>query len=180
MLDYRESTDEREFAWANALPVNSKAFANALLLKAWREGKVISPLKIQKLLYFCHAEFLISVGRPLIIQQFEAWDHGPVDPSLYREFKEFGSKPIIRLANSLDPIRRTFVTQVFKGDSLPSVELDVLRASYDRYSDLSAEELSEISHAEKGPWMQARSLYSNGLGIGRRITDKMIVESGRV
>jgi uncharacterized phage-associated protein len=63
-------------------------------------------MKLQKLLFFTHADFLIRTGRPLIKQEFEAWDYGPVIPSLYREFKKFKDQPITSKAKCFDPVGR--------------------------------------------------------------------------
>lgn len=57
----------------------------------WR----VSNLALQKILYLIH---MVKVGkendRPLITSLFEAWDYGPVEPSLYHRVKVFGSNPI--------------------------------------------------------------------------------------
>lgn len=165
---------------ALGLPVRPKAFANAILLRSWRAKINISPMKLQKLLFFCHSEFLLHFSRPLITQQFEAWDYGPVDPDIYREFKEFGSRPILRLATAFDPVANEVFIPFLDGKVLHRFESQLLKSSFKKYAALTAEELSEISHSHTGPWRQARSLYSNGLGFGRRITDCMIMDCGKV
>lgn len=50
----------------------------------------VSPLTLQKLLYLAHMQYLGETGEPLIPEQFEAWDYGPVVPELYHEIKGFG------------------------------------------------------------------------------------------
>lgn len=55
----------------------------------------LSNLHMQKILYMCH---VFHVGRhqgaPLFDEPFEAWDYGPVLPSLYREIRFFGADPV--------------------------------------------------------------------------------------
>ena len=59
-----------------------------------KKGYSISNLKLQKILYFVQAEFLVSVGSPCFAEEIEAWDFGPVVPEVYHEFKIFGSADI--------------------------------------------------------------------------------------
>lgn len=54
----------------------------------------ISNLKLQKILYFVQAEFLVSKGEPCFNDKIEAWDFGPVIPKVYRKYKIYGSGDI--------------------------------------------------------------------------------------
>lgn len=67
------------------------------------QNKAISNLKLQKLLYFVQAEFLIKKGVSCFFEEIEAWSFGPVVPEVYQRFKVYGSGniPIIgrRLRN---------------------------------------------------------------------------------
>lgn len=51
----------------------------------------ISNLKLQKIMYFIQAYFLITQDKPCFSDDIEAWDFGPVVPAAYHEFKQFGS-----------------------------------------------------------------------------------------
>lgn len=56
-------------------------------------GWSVSNLQLQKILYISHMYNLgVTEGDPLITDNFEAWDYGPVIPTLYHEVKGFGSK----------------------------------------------------------------------------------------
>ena len=55
----------------------------------------IDPMKLQKLIYYAHSWSLAVYGEPLIEEDIEAWSWGPVVRSVYLEFKDFGSKPIV-------------------------------------------------------------------------------------
>ena len=55
-----------------------------------QKGDSVSPKKLQKLLYYIEAWHLVHIGVPLIDEEFQAWVHGPVLPSLYHQLKEFG------------------------------------------------------------------------------------------
>lgn len=58
----------------------------------------ITILKLQKLLFFAYGIHLTLYDEPLFEDEyFEAWQHGPVLRSVYKEFKNFGNdNPIIR------------------------------------------------------------------------------------
>lgn len=58
------------------------------------KGYSISNLKLQKLLYFIQAYFLVTTSRPCFKETIEAWDFGPVVPKAYREYKLFGNANI--------------------------------------------------------------------------------------
>jgi uncharacterized phage-associated protein len=153
-------------------PVDAKGLANLFLDWSAAAGIPVSPMKLQKLLFFTHADFLIRTGRPLIKQEFEAWDYGPVIPSLYREFKKFKDQPITSKAKCFDPVSAS--------TRIPTCELTLAREALVRemfhfYGNLSALHLSDLSHEFEGAWRQARSLFSNGMNMDRRISNQMIV-----
>lgn len=54
----------------------------------------VSNLKLQKLMYLAHMTYLGRTGEPLFNGFFEAWDFGPVEPSIYRKVRHCGSQPI--------------------------------------------------------------------------------------
>ncbi len=54
----------------------------------------VSNLRLQKILYFVQAEFLVATGHPCFEETIQAWEYGPVVPEVYREYKIFGSSSI--------------------------------------------------------------------------------------
>ena len=54
----------------------------------------LTNMKMNKLLYFAQGHYLARYGRPLFDDRIEAWDHGPVVPSVYYAYKSFGDGPI--------------------------------------------------------------------------------------
>lgn len=156
----------------NYEPVDAKGLANLFLDWAETARLPISPLKLQKLVFFSHADFLVRSGRPLIKQEFEAWDYGPVIPSLYGEFKKFKDKPITIRATTFNPISASSEVSVCL---LSLDDRYLVRKMFNFYSRLNAIHLSELSHEFEGAWRQARALFSNGLNMDRRISNEMIV-----
>ena len=62
--------------------------ANWFLAKAdYEAGDVITPLKLQKLLYYAQGWTLAILNKNLFEEDFQAWTHGPAIPSIYRKYK---------------------------------------------------------------------------------------------
>lgn len=154
------------------LLIDAKGLANLILDWAQSDGIKITPMKLQKLLFFCHADYLSLYNISLVRQNFEAWDYGPVIPSIYSEFKSFGSEPIEKRASCFDPIRAAKTIAVC---DLGDVHSHRVRAIYDFYKRLRAEFLSDLSHVRGGPWRHARAMFANGLNMDRRINDDLIM-----
>lgn len=58
-------------------------------------GWGVTNLKLQKVLYLAHMMFMgKNFGEPLINDNFQAWNYGPVVPELYREVRMYGNGPI--------------------------------------------------------------------------------------
>ena len=151
--------------------VDAKVLCNLFLDWSDSEGLSLSPMKLQKLLYFCHAEFLCANQISLIKQSFEAWEFGPVIPSIYREFKIFTNGTITSRAKTFDPI---MAISKISTEDLPPELLERIRLIFNNYKHFSAAVLSHLSHMPRGPWRQARSLFTNGLNADRLITNAMI------
>lgn len=51
----------------------------------------ISNFKLQKILFYVQAEFLTAYGRPCFADSIEAWDFGPVIPSVFYFYQKYGT-----------------------------------------------------------------------------------------
>lgn len=152
-------------------PLEVKAFANLLLDWADEMSVAVSPMKLQKLIYYCHADFLITNGAPLVAQEFEAWEYGPVIPSLFQEFKNCGAESIRQRAFRFNPLTasREIASPAELGPYLNSV-----RASFEIYGRLSAATLSRLSHSSDGPWSEALERFNRGRNMGKKISNNLI------
>ena len=72
-------------------------------------GYTISNLKLQKILYFVQAEFLVCTGRVCFPENIQAWDFGPVVSEVYHRYKVYGSAniPYVRIGEE---------TKILSGD----------------------------------------------------------------
>ncbi|NWN45523.1 Panacea domain-containing protein [Candidatus Phytoplasma pruni] len=81
--------------------LNILDIANYIIEKAAeKEIKDLTNLKLQKLTYYIHAQFLIDNSsdktnlKTITDDVFEAWPYGPVCSYLYFEFKEYKRNPL--------------------------------------------------------------------------------------
>lgn len=109
-------------------------------------GIFISNLKLQKILYFIQAEFLVdSDGRRLCFSEaIEAWNFGPVVPEVYHEYKIYGSANIPGTRGAFGMIQPH--------------DRELIDAIVDECAQYSASKLVEITHHQR-PWIEA---FSNG------------------
>ena len=61
------------------------------------KNKGICNLKLQYILYFIQAEFLVSKNEPCFKEEIVAWGLGPVIPKAYYEYKKYGTSLISNL-----------------------------------------------------------------------------------
>ena len=63
-------------------PYSAKAVANYFLARAKESGETLSPMKLQKLIYFAHGWHLAVFDAPLLDEEVQAWDYGPASNRL--------------------------------------------------------------------------------------------------
>lgn len=56
----------------------------------------LNNLKLQKILYYLKARFLVEDEFPLYSDGIQKWKFGPVVPDVYHEFKNCGAEPITK------------------------------------------------------------------------------------
>ena len=131
-------------------------------------------MKLLKLLYFAHGWHLAILGRPLLDERVEAWKFGPVVPSIYHEFKDFGLNAISRLARklSLEKGELVFTTpEICPSGVAESVLKDLV---WGIYGKLSASSLSNLTHQSNSPWYEVW-FNRGGMHIkGTDIPDELI------
>lgn len=147
-----------------------RSVANFVLDVAEAEGKPVSNLHINKIVYFLHADFLVAFSRPLVSAKIEAWTHGPVFREIYREFKEFGSAAISGRAQYLDPSSGQRVKAEW---SFTPEEYNFLKELVIKYISMTAGALVAQSHVKGGPWDQTWN-HEEQTNASMRISDELI------
>ncbi len=95
----------------------------------------VTPLKLQKLLYFAEGLNLAIKGTSLFFEDLEAWHYGPVVPCVYQEYKYAGRRAIEAPAD-------------FDEKCLNDEEKTVIEMTLDLYGQYSPQKLVEITHQE--------------------------------
>ncbi len=108
-------------------------------------GDSLSNLKLQKLVYYAQGFHLALLDRPLFDEPIEAWEHGPVVPSLYRKLRQHGSDPI--------PLPEEGIDISSYSDELRGLLDEVFQV----YGQYSASKLRNMTHVEP-PWVEAHNV----------------------
>ncbi len=101
----------------------------------------LTPLKLQKVLYFAQGWSYVWDNKPLFNEKFLAWQYGPVNKDVYDTFKNYKGSEL--------PEDEGSVPYGAKQE-----ELDTLEAVWRRYGPESAANLVDITHSED-PWLEA-------------------------
>lgn len=114
--------------------------AKYLIYLSSKQNYTISPLKLQKLLYYCQGFSFAWDNKKLFNDDFEAWQYGPVNRDIYDYFKVYGqlSIPSSEGKNII-------------GD--PD-EIETIEAVWNNLKSYSPFELVENTHNER-PWLDA-------------------------
>lgn len=109
----------------------------------------VTPLALQKILYFIQGIYMVHFGKPLYEEDCMAWVHGPVYELVYEMFKTFKYNPI-------DDNRFVVFKNRFR--ELTKEEKEVIDLVIDTFGMYSGKTLEKITHHEE-PWKQAREGY---------------------
>lgn len=120
----------------------------------------VSNLKLQKLLYFGQAFFLINDCPPCFDEKIEAWDFGPVVPEIYREYKRYGGMdiPTIDYYVKFDKKNIWNTERIYYEDIISDDDKEMIQAVVDKFAHCSATFLVNLTH-NQDPWINA---YVNG------------------
>lgn len=124
----------------------AKAFDVAAYIVKWfadqfKEDNDLTQLKLQKLLYYCQGHYLAWKKKPLFPEPLQAWDHGPVVPTVYSAYANTLGQGIYVIResingdpNALNSEEQDFIDQVL-----------LVRGQYSPWR------LREMTHNE-APW----------------------------
>lgn len=111
-------------------------------------GSTITPLKLQKILYYAQGYHLAINDKALFDEDFQAWAHGPANPAIYDKYKEYGCSSIS------EP----------KENDVPNFDhdlVDFLYSIWNTFGIYDGRYLEELTHKET-PWVEARKGFQPG------------------
>jgi len=142
----------------NVMEESALSISNYFIEIAKIKGSEIKPLRLMKLVYIAHGYILASLDKSLLNPRFdkvEAWKYGPVIPSVYHSFKEYGNNPI------------KGKTVIFIGEYASDGEIDIKTEEptlqdkqarkicdfvWKRYSRFTDWEIVDFLHKKQSPW----------------------------
>lgn len=110
-------------------------------------GSTITPLKLQKILYYAQGYYLAKYNKPLFNEDFQAWAHGPANPDIYDKYREYGYNAIDEPTDDLydfDEETTSFLANI-----------------WETFGIYDGKYLEELTHGEE-PWINARKGYEPG------------------
>jgi uncharacterized phage-associated protein len=117
-----------------------------LTLEKKEDEPSITPLKLQKLIYYAQGFHVAIFDKPLFNEEIYAWKHGPIVDEIYHHYKKYRDEII--------PSPEDEMSVVFSKEIK-----NLLDAVYQQYGQYSAWKLSHLTHVES-PWKK----YSDCLG----------------
>ena len=149
------------------MPYPLKHVVNSFLHRDFTGGKAsITPMKMQKLLYYLHGWHLAITDEPVITEEFQAWPYGPVEESLYHYLKEYGGKPITDYLKEWRGEDHCAL-MVAKKETTYQKIFDMV---YRKYAPFNALQLSTMTHQTGTPWDITRRKKQN-------IIDNMLIKN---
>lgn len=110
-----------------------------------------SNLELQKILYIAHMLHLGLHEQPLVQDNFQAWELGPVHPILYHKAKVFGANPVQNIFRSVPNLDEH------------NLETKTLNATFNAVAEFTGSRLIAITHCDYGAW--AKNYKPGAYGI---------------
>lgn len=144
--------------------VNVQSVCNDLILRSIKENNLLTPLKLQKLIYFIYGYGLKKYNKRFFNANFYAWKLGPVCESIYQEFKCYGSSNITSFAqDACDKAYFPNWENPNNGDLYNCVN-----EVWNKYKNYDGMSLVALTHKQGSAWTKTNS--------NQRISDENIVK----
>lgn len=122
---------------------------NNILQRAFMENIPVTPMKLQKILYFVSCEYVKDTDTSMLSEEFCVWQYGPVLPSVYYEFQSFGSNKITKYAQ--DAEGNSFA---YNENASPPLKRAV-DCIWGAFKHMDGIQLSRITHEDNSGWSRA-------------------------
>ncbi len=126
-------------------------------------------LKLQKLVYFCYADYLCRTKNKLFADEIFAYRYGPVTKSVYERYK--GSQSCLQDDVNIETKSQELPSRsriLFAEDGI--IKLNSIDGTLEKYSKYTASQLVDLTHQKNSPWDKTeKTSYSI-------ITDEIIIK----
>jgi len=137
--------------------------SNYIGLNLLEKGMTITPIKLQKLLYYCQAWTLVFCNKEssLFKDIPQAWVNGPVYPVVFEYYKnqyqiyDNMSKEAFCKENEIDIKTDVLIAQLVDKMKLTADQINLYNSIMELYGAMSSDRLVLLTHAEK-PWLEQR------------------------
>lgn len=156
---------------------DSRSVTNFILDICDEQNIEVSNMALNKIIFFAHSDLIASQEHALVKTTFEAWQHGPVLPVIYHEFKDYGSKPIRSRAKKL--CKYTGNKVIAKYDEINHLR-EFLTDCVSVYAKMTASQLRALSHEKGGAWdfiWHSSDEHNLGMKIPNRLIHKIASQS---
>ena len=172
MLDWKQCDIFRSpQTWAHLIntggydmnTAKSLAVAQYILDQRRVMGDAVTPMQLIKLVYIAQGYMLGKHGRPLLEEPVEAWQYGPVVPSVYHAIKHYRSSSVVAIPGA---VPYTFTPE----------ETETLNFVANNYGGHNGIVLSTATHQPGTPWHQTWCV----MGKNAPISNDLIENFGMV
>ncbi len=126
---------------SSRMNITSQKLAYWFITKAESIDRPLTPAKLIHLSVLACHEYLRDFGIPLMNESTEAWENGPVLPTLYHEYKEQGfCHPIEHTSRRQSPLEHDDQIEAF------------LESIWNKYDKYTARQLARASTRPGTPW----------------------------
>jgi len=107
-------------------------------------GWKLTNLQLQKILYIAHMLYLGNNNEPLINNElFQAWDYGPVLPTVYHHVSSFGALPVKNVFRSVESL-----------DGNAAKEAKAIEEAVEQLKKIDPFRLVQLVHDDKSAWVE--------------------------
>lgn len=138
-------------------PRDPIAVANYVIDYTNNHSKPITNLKLQKILFYLQAAFLVEYDTPLMETKFSRWQYGPVSKDVYFSFNDNGASNIKSKAKILNFDTFEVDEPLLKIDSRYKIKVDEY---IEKLADYSASNLVQHTH-NQSIWSDFKTSISN-------------------
>lgn len=156
---------------------DSRSVTNFILDLCDEQGFEVSNMGLNKIIFFAHSDLIATQEHALVKSTFEAWQHGPVLPIIYHQFKNFGSKAIKSRAMKLCKITGDkIVAEYNEIGHLQNFLKDCVLV----YGKMSASQLRTLSHEKGGAWdyvWHSSEKHNLGMKIPNKLIHQTVIQN---